>query len=126
MLIFADVMKRPTEKPFEVRFKGSHSDVVKLRRMAKALKVADVTDWELEEKELYDLEEVSPEAAWNSGGVAIRGARGKEGLTQKQLAVLTGIAQHHLSEMENGKRTIGKETAKKLAKALNIDYRVFL
>ena len=29
-------------------------------------------------------------------------------------------------EMENGKRPIGKETAKKLAKALNIDYRVFL
>jgi len=28
--------------------------------------------------------------------------------------------------MENGKRPIGKETAKKLAGALNIDYRVFL
>jgi len=90
------------------------------------VKVNDVTNWELEEKELYELEEVSPELAWNSGGVAIRGARGKEGLTQKQLAELTGIAQHHISEMENGKRPIGKETAKKLAKALNIDYRVFL
>jgi transcriptional regulator with XRE-family HTH domain len=46
--------------------------------------------------------------------------------TEKQVAELTGIAQHHISEMENGKRPIGKETAKKLAKALNIDYRVFL
>jgi DNA-binding XRE family transcriptional regulator len=118
--------KRPTENQVEVRFRGTHADVVKLRRMAQALKVNDVTEWELEEKELYDLEEVSPELAWNSGGVAIRGARGKEGLTQKQLADLTGIAQHHISEMENGKRPIGKETAKKLAKALNIDYRVFL
>jgi len=80
----------------------------------------------LEEKDLYDLEEVSPELAWNSGGVSIRGGRGKEGLTQKQLAELTGIAQHHISEMENGKRPIGKETARKLSKALNIDYRVFL
>jgi len=49
------------------------------------------TEWELEEKELYALEEVSPELAWNSGGVAIRGGRGKVGLTQKQLAGLTGI-----------------------------------
>ncbi len=60
------------------------------------------------------------------GGVCIRGGRGKEGLTQKQLAELTGIAQHHISEMENGKRPIGKETSKKLAAALNIDYRLFL
>ncbi len=118
--------KRPTDQQFEVRFRGTHADLVKLRRMAQTLPVNDVTDWELEEKELYDLEEVSPELTWNSGGVAIRGARGKEWLTQKQLAELTGIAQHHISEMENGKRPIGKETAKKLAKALNIDYRVFL
>ena len=118
--------KRPTEKQVEVRFRGTYADVIKLRRMAQALKVKDVTEWALEEKELYDLEEVSPELAWNSGGVSIRGGRGKEGLTQKQLAELTGIAQHHISEMENGKRPIGKETARKLAKALNIDYRVFL
>jgi len=74
----------------------------------------------------YSIEELSPELAWNSGGVAIRGGRGKEGLTQKQLADLTGIAQHHISEMENGKRPIGKETAEKVAAVLNIDYRVFL
>ena len=118
--------KRPIEKQVEVRFRGTHADIIKLRRMAQALKVKDVTEWELEEKELYDLEEVSPELSWNSGGVSIRGGRGKEGLTQKQLAELTGIAQHHISEMENGKRPIGKETAKKLASALNMDYRVFL
>jgi len=71
-------------------------------------------------------EELSPELAYNRGGVCIRGGRTKEGLTQKQLAALTGIAQHHISEMENGKRSIGKETARKLAAALNVDYRVFL
>ena len=59
--------------------------------MPQTLDVKDVTVWELEEKELYDPEEVSPELIWNSGGVAIRGGRGKEGLTQKQLAELTGI-----------------------------------
>ncbi|MCM0081955.1 helix-turn-helix domain-containing protein [Geomonas sp. Red32] len=80
----------------------------------------------LDEKESYTIEEVSPELSSNSSGVAVRGARGKEGLTQKQLSALTGIAQHHISEMENGKRPIGKDVAKKLAHALNIDYRVFL
>jgi DNA-binding XRE family transcriptional regulator len=99
---------------------------MKLRQLAKSIPVEDVTDWELEEKEYYDPEEVSPELIWNSGGVALRGGRAKEELTQKKLAELTGIAQHHLSEMENGKRPIGKETAKKLGKALNLDYRVFL
>ena len=118
--------KRPTENQVEVRFEGSYANMVKLRRMAQALKVNDVTEWGLEEKELYDPEEVSPELAWNSGGVSIRGGRGKEGLTQKQLADMIGISQHHISEMENGKRTIGKETARKLATALNVDYRVFL
>jgi ribosome-binding protein aMBF1 (putative translation factor) len=118
--------KRPTEKQVEARFRGTTATLMKLRRMAHALKVQDVTEWELDEKESYSIEELSPEMTWNSGGIAIRGGRGKEGLTQKQLAELTGIAQHHISEMENGKRPIGKETAKKLATALNIDYRVFL
>ena len=118
--------KLPTENQVEVRFRGSYVNMVKLRRMAQALKINDVTEWGLEEKEFYSPEEVSPELAWNSGGVCVRGGRGKEGLTQKQLAELTGISQHHLSEMENGKRPIGKETARKLAAALNVDYRVFL
>jgi plasmid maintenance system antidote protein VapI len=39
---------------------------------------------------------------------------------------MTGIPQRHISEMENGKRPIGKEMAKKLGKALNISYKVFL
>ncbi len=59
-------------------------------------------------------------------GAALAGARGKEGLTQRELAGRIGVPQRHLSEMERGKRPIGKEMAKKLAKALDIDYRVFL
>ena len=59
-------------------------------------------------------------------GAALRGARTKEGLTQKQLSELAGIPQGHLSEIENGKRPIGVVIAKKLGKALNISYKVFL
>lgn len=58
--------------------------------------------------------------------VALRAYRNREGLTQKRLAEMTGIPQHHISEMENGKRGIGKERAKRLAEALNCDYRRLL
>jgi DNA-binding XRE family transcriptional regulator len=59
-------------------------------------------------------------------GVVLAGARGKEGISQRELARRLGIPQRHISEMERGKRPIGKEMAKKLAKALNINYRVLL
>ena len=59
-------------------------------------------------------------------GRMLRAARNKEALTQLQLAQMTGIPQRHISEMEHGKRAIGKERAKKLAEALKIDYHVFL
>ncbi|MEN6469066.1 MAG: helix-turn-helix transcriptional regulator [Smithella sp.] len=59
-------------------------------------------------------------------GKALAGMRYREGLTQMQLATKTGIPQRHISEMENGKRTIGKKNAKLFAEALKTDYRVFL
>ena len=56
----------------------------------------------------------------------LRGLRMREKLTQKALAELLGMRQHHLSEMEHGKRTIGKAMAKKLAAALNTDWRLLV
>jgi ribosome-binding protein aMBF1 (putative translation factor) len=72
---------------------------------------------------LYSVEEVFPD---RSPGKMLVGGRCKEGLTQQQLSDITGIPRRHISEMENNKRPIGKERAKKLAKALQVDYRVFL
>lgn len=65
-------------------------------------------------------------AKYGEAGLALRGLRARESLTQRQLAELIGVSPHHISEMENKKRPIGKEMAKRLAKALNADYRVFL
>ena len=62
----------------------------------------------------------------NESGTYLSGARHREGMTQKQLADKTGVPQRHISEMENGKRPIGKKTAKVFAKVLDTDYRVFL
>ena len=75
------------------------------------------------EPESVPWEEVYPDF---NGSVALRGARKREGLTQKELAALLGVSQTHISEMEHGKRPIGKEMAKRLAKVLKADYRVFL
>lgn len=56
----------------------------------------------------------------------LRGARAKEGLTQRNLAAMMNIPQRHISEMENGKRSIGKAMAKRFAEILKVDYRVML
>ena len=59
-------------------------------------------------------------------GKALAGVRYREGLTQIQLAEKIGVPQRHISEMETGKRPIGKAMAKRLAQVLDVDYRVFL
>jgi len=65
-------------------------------------------------------------ARYSKAGLALRGARYREGLSQKKLAELCNISQDNLSRMENGKRPIGEKIAKRLAKALKIDYRLLL
>ena len=67
-----------------------------------------------------------PELRDNETGIYLAGARHREGLTQRELADRSGIPQRHISEMETGKRSIGKKTARILAKVLNADYRAFL
>ncbi|WP_240195076.1 helix-turn-helix domain-containing protein [Desulfobulbus rhabdoformis] len=112
--------KRPTE--IELRFKGPESkrhDAVEALRQMGFVTVEDATtgdSWKTAFPGLLD----------NEPGIYLAGARHREGLTQRQLGEQSGIPQRHISEMENGKRTIGKENAKKLAAALKADYRVFL
>ena len=77
-----------------------------------------------QEESLYTPEEVFGP---HDPGRILRGARTREGLTQRQLAEGIGARQHHISEMENGRRPITPDMARKLAEALNAsDYRVFL
>jgi ribosome-binding protein aMBF1 (putative translation factor) len=71
----------------------------------------------------YSIEEVFPDYG---PGQALRGARQMAGLTQQELADRIGAAKSHISEMERGKRSIGKNMAKRLARALEADYKVFL
>ena len=117
--------KKRLTKETEARFRGTPEAIRRLREIASECNVTDVTDTPMKEGN-WTIEEAFPETTWNKSGIAIRGYRYREGLTQKQLSEMTGIPQRHISEMESGKRAAGKERAKKLAKALNVDYRVFL
>ena len=58
--------------------------------------------------------------------VALKGLRYREGLTQTALGEILGIEQTNISKMEQGKRPIGKSISKRIAKAFNLDYRIFL
>jgi DNA-binding XRE family transcriptional regulator len=117
-------MQEPTKKPHtetvNLRITGPKKNMHKLLQVLKDHGFVDTSDcipWREAFPEFAD----EPEYC-----VALRGARGKENMTQAELAQLTGIPQAHISKMENGKMSIGKERAKRLAEALNISYRVFL
>lgn len=58
--------------------------------------------------------------------IALRGMRRRSKMTQLQLAKKVGIKQSHLSEMECGKRPIGKAMAKRLASVLGANWKSFL
>lgn len=65
-------------------------------------------------------------AKYKKSGLALRGARYREGFSQKELAKRTGVSQENISKMENGQRVIGEKAAKKLDKALRMDDRLLM
>ena len=77
----------------------------------------------VEERDWLTIEEVFPHF---HAGDRIQGLRYRENLTQKQLAEQAGISVQNLSHMEHGRRPIGKEMAKRLAKVLHADWRTLL
>jgi DNA-binding XRE family transcriptional regulator len=115
------VMKKPhiEEDIVTVTLKVQRRHVEKLRHYARCL--------ETDEERNYSVAEVFAEYIGRERELGLRAYRTREDLTQLQLAKITGIPQRHISEMENGKRNIGKERARILAKALNVtDYRLLL
>ncbi|MBC2709527.1 MAG: helix-turn-helix transcriptional regulator [Desulfosarcina sp.] len=112
--------KRHTDKTVVLTFLGPESNRQAAIDNLSRLGYVDTSD-------SIPWRKAFPEFEGNESGTVLRGARLKAELTQKALAEKTGIPQRHISEMENGKRTIGKKRAEKLAKTLNTpDYRVFL
>jgi hypothetical protein len=106
--------KTPPTKIVELSF------VVKAESLAAARKAIAPF---LADEESVNWRTVYPDFSPADG---LRGARVKEGLTQRALAALVGVPQRHISEMENSKRPIGKAMAKRFAEALRVDFRVML
>ncbi len=115
--MLAHTRKHPTET---IRFYGTHSAIEKLRSYASTLKAVEA------DPDSVPAEEISPHLITNPVGTYLKGIRYREDMTQQQLADTTGIPRRHISEMESGKRSIGKATARKLAETLRTDYRMFL
>jgi transcriptional regulator with XRE-family HTH domain len=59
-------------------------------------------------------------------GEAVKMVRELQGLTQKDLAEMTGIGQSNISSIENGSRQLGRGRAIILAKALHVHPAVLL
>ena len=114
--------------------KKHHTDTVALRLVGpaanrrKALSTLKALGFvAVDDDQFVAVSELFPETSrQNKPGRILAGARGKEGLTQKQLAEKCAIPQGHISEMEQGRRPIGLRSAKALGSALNIGYKVFL
>ena len=113
--------KRPTDEMVTLRLRVHRSNAERVRRFITTIE-AEAPDEARPWRDVFNA--LRPDDAIPSA--ILRGSRVKDGLTQVQLSAMTGIPRRHISEMEHGKRPIGRESARKLAQALNCDYRVFL
>jgi DNA-binding XRE family transcriptional regulator len=112
--------KRHTDKTVVLTFQGPESNRQEAVEYLSRLGFVDTSD-------TVPWREAFPEINDEEGpGVVLRAMRRREGVTQKELSKKADIPQGHISAMERGKMKIGVARAKKLGKALNAGYRVFL
>ena len=64
--------------------------------------------------------------AHTKAGALLKGLRLRENLTQVAFAKRIKVTQANLSNMENGRRAIGKIIAKRIEKIFGTNYRYFL
>lgn len=116
----SEPMKNPHTETVELCFRGPvarREDATRLLKKLGFERADDSMPWR----------EAFPEYADEDiPSVTLRAARRREGLTQKELAAKAGIPQAHISLMERGKMAIGVTRARRLGKALNAGYRIFL
>ncbi|OGQ23373.1 MAG: hypothetical protein A3I05_05410 [Deltaproteobacteria bacterium RIFCSPLOWO2_02_FULL_44_10] len=118
-------MRKPRTEPILIRGRKFY---VPSEKASAVLVLLKDTPASMRDEESIPAEEVFKDlhVKYSKRGSALRGARFKEEMTQIELARKLKITQSDLSKMEHGKRPIGKKMARRLAKVLNIDYRLFL
>jgi DNA-binding transcriptional regulator YiaG len=80
------------------------------------------------QEEIVDSENILKKIAKGrpKGAIALRGARVKTNVSQKELSKKTGVDVANISKYENGTRLISEKMAKKFAKVLNVSFKIFL
>ncbi|HSW69265.1 MAG TPA: helix-turn-helix transcriptional regulator [Gammaproteobacteria bacterium] len=73
-------------------------------------------------KRLFDKLDVK----FTKAGALLKGLRVRENLSQVEFAKKIDVTQANLSNMENGRRPIGKVIAKRIEKIFGTNYRYFL
>jgi ribosome-binding protein aMBF1 (putative translation factor) len=63
---------------------------------------------------------------YTKAGALLKGLRLREGMSQVVFAKKINVTQANLSNMENGRRPIGKTIAKRIEKVFGVNYRYFL
>ena len=61
-----------------------------------------------------------------NAGQRLRAWRKIQGLTLRELARKSGVAYQNLSAIENGRRPLGLEVARKVSASLKVDYRLLI
>ena len=118
-------MSKATKKrPIEIIAGGVKYKVPKTKAQSilKLLKGYEKTDKLVDWREAFKSEHKQ----FGKAGYNLQSYRAKLGMTQVELAKKIKTDQRNISAMENGKRPIGKEMAKRLAKVFKTDYQVFL
>ncbi|MBA2648458.1 MAG: helix-turn-helix transcriptional regulator [Legionella sp.] len=116
----AHMKRHPIEKVAMVTWHGAHY-AVPVRVIDQYKVVPEKDDYMSIEDTFRDLINEHGES-----GVLLKGLRSREGLSQIEFAKKINITQTNLSAIENGRRTIGKELAKRIAEIFEVDYRIFL
>ncbi len=105
---------------------GDDVNQARLRKMIRSTLDQYEQEAKVPAKRVHDAAKARHGTNYQTAGYYLRLYRQRADMTQAELAGKTGIRQHHLSEMENNKRPLGKASAKKLAAILDCDYRKLL
>ena len=124
-------MKRPPTSDFiavVVHDNPENTFVIPRKAASKLLTLLESLQVKKSQEELIPANEVFRDLDQKYGkvGATIRGFRSRDNMTQVQLAQKLAMRQGHVSEIEHGRRTIGKKLAQKLAKIFDTDYHLFL
>ncbi|MFZ5813045.1 MAG: helix-turn-helix transcriptional regulator [Thermodesulfobacteriota bacterium] len=117
----APTRERITDGCVDLSFRVPAGKAEMVKRVMRALLAADDPAGPPEER-------MTPEEVFGPSSPAktLRGYRYREALTQARLAKLVGVTAQNISDMECGRRGIGKEMARKLGEALNAPWERFL